>query len=137
MRKRLARIGLFGAGFAGISSIYYWVDPSKTTLLPCPFYYLTGFHCPGCGSQRAIHHLLHGEFQIAFWTNPLLILSLMLALPFALIKLASYLLEKDWKYNWFGWNKLVYSYLGMVLIFWIARNLGIYPLSLLSPEVFP
>ena len=43
--------------------IYYWFDPSEIELFPkCPFYMLTGLKCPGCGSQRAIHSLLHLDF---------------------------------------------------------------------------
>ena len=32
-------------------------------LLPCPFKYLTGFDCPGCGFQRSFIALLQGRFN--------------------------------------------------------------------------
>src|SRR5580693_9291812 len=36
-------------------------DPATSGIFPpCPFRYLTGWYCPGCGSLRAIHQLLHG-----------------------------------------------------------------------------
>ena len=35
-----------------------------------------GFYCPGCGMLRALHQLLHGNYQAALRLNPLLIVSL-------------------------------------------------------------
>ena len=32
-------------------------------LLPCPFKYLTGIDCPGCGFQRAAVALIQGDFH--------------------------------------------------------------------------
>ncbi|MGZ3873734.1 MAG: DUF2752 domain-containing protein [Mucilaginibacter sp.] len=32
-------------------------------LLPCPFKYLTGIDCPGCGFQRALIALAQGNFH--------------------------------------------------------------------------
>jgi hypothetical protein len=37
---------------------------------------MTGLQCPGCGSLRAIHQLLHGHFAAAFRLNALLMVSL-------------------------------------------------------------
>lgn len=39
----------------------------------CPFKVLTGLQCPGCGSQRAIHALLHGDIAAAWRFNALLV----------------------------------------------------------------
>lgn len=38
--------------------------------LPCPFRYLTGCDCPGCGLQRSILRLLKGEFQESIQIHP-------------------------------------------------------------------
>lgn len=54
-------------------------DPADGNFLPCPFNRLTGWLCPGCGSQRALHDLLHGRFGEAWSHNALLIIALVAA----------------------------------------------------------
>jgi len=39
-------------------------------LIPCPFKYLTGCNCPGCGIQRSILKALGGEFIESFFVHP-------------------------------------------------------------------
>ena len=57
--------------------IYYAIDPSASTLFPrCAFLEFTGYKCPGCGSQRAIHALLHGDVVSAFRYNALLLIAI-------------------------------------------------------------
>lgn len=54
--------------------VYYTFDPNLYNWFPkCPFKACTGLDCPGCGSQRAVHALLHGNFLEAFQHNALLI----------------------------------------------------------------
>ena len=56
--------------------VYSLFDPAGSVLFPkCPFRLLTGWDCPGCGSQRTIHALLHGNIGEGFSHNPLLVLS--------------------------------------------------------------
>lgn len=43
-------------------------------ILKCPFYFFTGYLCPGCGSQRAIAALLHGNLTDAIHSNILLVI---------------------------------------------------------------
>jgi hypothetical protein len=52
------------------------IDPNTHALPPCPFHALTGLYCPGCGSTRALHALLHADFAQAMAMNPLLVLAL-------------------------------------------------------------
>jgi hypothetical protein len=40
----------------------------------CPSRRFLGIYCPGCGSTRATHDLLHGDLAGAFRNNPLLVL---------------------------------------------------------------
>ena len=64
-------ISLLGA----IAVVYTLFDPSSTWWMPkCPVKFLTDYDCPGCGSQRAIHSLLHGHIREAFEHNAFLIL---------------------------------------------------------------
>lgn len=52
-------------------SFYFFVDPDSSRWMPkCTFHQLTGWQCPGCGSQRALHALLHGDFSAAWGFNP-------------------------------------------------------------------
>ena len=42
--------------------LVYLVDPAGSRAFPpCPSPWLTGFHCPGCGTLRSLHRLLHGD----------------------------------------------------------------------------
>jgi hypothetical protein len=48
-------------------------------LLPCPFKYVTGIDCPGCGFQRSLLALIKGDVHQSFLlyppTIPLLIMA--------------------------------------------------------------
>ena len=53
----------------------FYCDPAASDLFPpCPSQFITGFYCPGCGTLRAIHNLLHGRFCEAFSLNALAII---------------------------------------------------------------
>lgn len=45
----------------------------------CPIKWLTGWDCPGCGSARALHSLLHGHIAEALAFNPWLPIVLIMA----------------------------------------------------------
>jgi len=59
-----------------VGTVYYFYNPAESQLFPkCPFLYFTGYQCPGCGSQRAVHAMLHFDFKEAFSHNALLVAS--------------------------------------------------------------
>jgi hypothetical protein len=39
-------------------------------LIPCPFKYLTGIDCPGCGFQRSVLALMQGNLHDSFALYP-------------------------------------------------------------------
>lgn len=93
LKQRLGLKAVVLLGILGILILIYAVfDPSSTWWMPkCPVYLLTGFECPGCGSQRAIHALIHGNLGQAFRENAFLII----LMPFiALIAFAEISREK-------------------------------------------
>ncbi len=45
---------------------YYTHDPLGGKAPRCLFKLITGYECPGCGSQRAFHSLLHGDIAAAW-----------------------------------------------------------------------
>lgn len=69
----------------------YFLDPLQYTFMPkCPFKLLTGYSCGGCGFQRCVHALLHGNFIQAIKFN----LFLCYAFPYLLVLIINkYLLK--------------------------------------------
>lgn len=77
--------------------------------------------CPGCGSQRAIHQLLHGHIAEAFKLNALLIPSIMYGLAGAIISL---FFQKQWpsvREKYYG-AIAAYVALVIILVYWVGRN---------------
>jgi len=96
----------------GTLCIVYAFDPHSSLLFPpCPVKLLSGWDCPGCGSARAIHLLLHGHFVAAFYRNPLLISSIPVLI---LMAVRPTLFRKPW---------VPWLCLAVMLVFGIARNL--------------
>lgn len=68
-------LAVAGVALAALAALYYFVDPAESAFMPrCWFRYLTGLDCPGCGSQRMLHALLHGDIATAWRANALLLL---------------------------------------------------------------
>lgn len=55
-------------GVAGAIALHLR-DPHEATWVLCPFKFLTGYPCPGCGGLRAINLLGNGEFVAAVSSN--------------------------------------------------------------------
>ncbi|MCT2594365.1 DUF2752 domain-containing protein [Streptomyces sp. N2-109] len=57
-----------GAAFAVVGTL----DPNEPGHYPtCPFLYLTGLDCPGCGGLRTAHAVAHGDLGTALSVNVL------------------------------------------------------------------
>ena len=109
------------------------LNPATVAFLPpCPFHELTGLHCPGCGSTRALHQLLNGHFGAALGLNPLMILSL----PFLLYASISYAcrvhLGRALPAPRLG-ASMGYVLVSIIVAFWILRNIPLPPFSDLAP----
>ena len=53
-----------------LAVIYYFVDPMEVRWMPkCLWKVATGTDCPGCGSQRMAHALMHGDLRGAWRAN--------------------------------------------------------------------
>jgi hypothetical protein len=101
----------------------YAHNPAHSSWFPaCPFHRLTGLYCPGCGSLRGIHLLLHGDFLGAMKMNSLMVLSL----PF-LVGLA---FHPRWAYRpWVPWSVMV-----VLVLYGLLRNIPLWPFILLAPH---
>jgi hypothetical protein len=59
---------------AGVVSYVAAVDPNEAGHYPtCPFLWLTGLYCPGCGALRTLHALAHGDVAAAAGLNVLVL----------------------------------------------------------------
>jgi Protein of unknown function (DUF2752) len=128
--ERFAAMVLLGA--AGVVLLRFF-DPATSGIFPpCPLHYLTGLYCPGCGSLRAIHQLLHGNLAEAWALNPLT----MILLPFVVYGLAS---EALLQLRGCGLPRIFLPATAIrvlcvvIVLFGIARNLPLHPFSLLAP----
>jgi hypothetical protein len=89
-------------------------------------------YCPGCGTLRALHQLLHGHLLEAFGLNPLM----MLSLPFLTYSYISYGVEAikgKPLFRIFIPAKWIWFLLEMIVAYWIVRNIPIAPFSWLAP----
>ena len=101
--------------------IYYVYDPATTPFPRCPFLVLTGWECPGCGSQRAIHSLLHLDFAAAWRYNAMLVLSI----PYVVLLVVAEWLGRRRQsrlYRVLNSEVLIWSYFVLVVAWWILRN---------------
>jgi hypothetical protein len=123
---------LLAAG-AGAVVMLRVVDPATSGFFPpCPLWYLTGWYCPGCGSLRAIHQLLHGNLRAAWAMNPLTVV----LLPFLSYGLVSQALSEirgrglPQLFLPAAWIRVLGA---VIVLFGILRNLPVHPFSLLAP----
>lgn len=78
------RLLVLGAPLVAILVVVAAADPEQNGRYPpCPFHWATGLDCPGCGSLRALHDLLHADFLEAANHNLVLVASA----PFLLVSM--------------------------------------------------
>ena len=116
---------MLAAGLAAVVAgcvLLYFNDPRTAGFFPpCPFFWLTGFHCPGCGSTRAIYSLLHGHIVDAIGFNPVLV--------FSIPVIALLLARPEWgRKPWVPWCAF-----GVLAAHGVLRNIPAWPFVLLGP----
>lgn len=132
MKQRLKLAGVFTAIIAAACFLFLFDPASSVFYPPCPFHKLTSLYCPGCGSLRASHQLLHGNLLSALDLNLLMVLSF----PFLGYSLISYSMtnfKKQMLPRIFLPPVLIWIILGVILAFWVLRNIPAYPFSVLAP----
>lgn len=82
---------------------------------------ITGYDCPFCGAQRAINHLLHGNFQAALQVNPYIFL----ISPYLIVVLLCIfkVTPEGSRLQKFAYNRYVIIIAGTATIaWWVIRN---------------
>ena len=106
------------------ATIYFFYDPSQPgTWFPrCIFLTLTGYKCAGCGSQRAIHALLHGDVLTALHYNAALLVALPLVAAYGIAEWK----REAWPRTYLAINNrwVVIAILVVLIAWWIGRNIA-------------
>lgn len=104
-------------------AVYFFFSPEEWSFFPrCPVKMVTGYDCPSCGAQRALHAALHGDFPGALRYN----LFLVVAIPFFVLALLASLMK-----NRLGRAislhllnlKAGIAYVALYCIWWVVRNI--------------
>ena len=99
------------------------VDPATSVFAPkCMFRYLTGYDCPACGIQRAIHALLNGDIATALRYNYFLLISI----PYFIAVVITTFCKADSieKIRYYVQHpKVVKIILALIIIWWVVRNI--------------
>jgi len=131
MKVKHLIIGIF---CISLISLYYFYNP-EGKLFPfpkCPFFSLTGLHCPGCGSQRALHQLLHFNIIQTLNHNALYIVGILTIVYNLVIKGINHYSKKNY-FNYLYHTKTPIIIGIIVVAFWILRNIPHEPFSCLAP----
>lgn len=107
---------------AVIALFYYLADPSSAYMPRCTFKAVTGYDCPGCGFQRALHAALHGEFAEAWRYNAFVFF----AVPAALCFIAAESVRKEHPrmHRTMFHPAVLTAILIAILSWWLGRNIG-------------
>jgi len=107
---------------ASLVFIYSTFNPESSKWFPkCIFLLLTGLKCPGCGSQRAIHHLLNLDIIAALQYNALVVIMLPLLFLYGVDYMSGFKFHK--LHNLLNSHILIVS-VGIIVALWfIIRNL--------------
>jgi hypothetical protein len=136
-RRVLVRGSLLVLAACGLAAGVYILStfpPTQQSLYPkCTLYQTTGLHCPGCGTTRAFYSLFNGRFEEAVGFN----LFALLVSPY----LAYSLVRLTWNWLWGvptrarPWPpKLMWGLVILVVVFWVVRNIPLYPFTMLAPH---
>jgi hypothetical protein len=92
--------------------LLYFFNPADNAFFPrCPFFTITGYKCPGCGTLRGLHALLHFHLTTALRLNALMVLSIPL--------LIALITSRKLMFHVFTARAILIT----VLFWWLFRNL--------------
>lgn len=111
----------------GISILFFIFNPEESSFgISCPFKMITSYDCPGCGSQRVFHQLLHLNFKQAFVLNPLIFV----VVPYIILGFLLNLKVLKHKFPKLQRNifsiKAILAWIFLMFLFLILRNTEVY-----------
>jgi hypothetical protein len=126
MYRRSTVVGIWCLLAAGAVYLFLF-EPGRSGFFPvCMFRLLTGLTCPGCGTTRALHEIVHGHFLAAFMLNPLLLIASPFLL-FAFMRYSVIVMNGGVPRKNALPAPYIYAIFFVVVGFWIFRNTPFYP----------
>jgi hypothetical protein len=117
VNKKLMKSSLMIIAFLLLVAFLYFNDPINSDYTPkCWFKVFTGLSCPGCGFQRCMHAMFHGDFLSAIKYN----LFLAIGVPIVLVSAVTETIRQN---NSSILNsRVAYTYLFLYFAWFIVRN---------------
>lgn len=138
--RLLVRGGLVAIVLVGIACGAYFLAvhvPTDDSFYPkCFLHSTTGLHCPGCGLTRSLHSALNGRFEQMLAYNIFSVLLLpLIAMGFFRV-MRSFVFNNSKKPNLVSRvaSRFAPALLVLMILFFILRNIPVYPLTLLAPH---
>jgi hypothetical protein len=132
IERVLAAAGIL-IGSAGVFVVTYF-NPVTAGIFPvCPFFSMTGLHCPGCGLTRGFHALFHGDVLGALHFNAMVPVLFLLCAYFAVSLLLIVFRGRGLSFSFLK-PVHIYGFLVVLLVFSVVRNLPFYPFTFLAPQ---
>lgn len=115
---------LVGFGLIGLWFLFRYYNPYEHNFFPkCPIYVSTGYQCPGCGTQRALHFLTNFEISKALHENFLLIVSIpYLLFGFIVEYLPTSKFRETVRKRFYGWTAAWVAFV-LIIGWWVVRNI--------------
>jgi glucan phosphoethanolaminetransferase (alkaline phosphatase superfamily) len=104
-----------------VIAFYYYVTASSGYMPQCFFKSLTGWQCPGCGSQRMLHALLHGNISEAIAYNYFMPIILIFVLIAAWMDIVCS--HNTRKYRWIYRANIPLIFILLIVGWTIVRNI--------------
>lgn len=105
-----------------LAATYYFFDPAEVKWMPrCIWKVATGTDCPGCGSQRMAHALMHGDIAGAWKANAYALC--MLPLIGVLLVAELFRNRHPRFYRRLHSPSVIWGLAVSVFIWWVGRNL--------------
>jgi len=109
--------------FAVAALMFYFLDPASAPgFWTCPFHKLTGWYCPGCGGQRALHEVLHGRILAALYLNAFAVLFFLPLAAYAYLAYALRVLGLAQLPRLALKDRHVLALIAVMILFGIVRN---------------